>query len=55
MVAYAVSPALPAGLSLDATTGIVSGTPTAIAATSGYTVTATNSGGSTEVQPHPSP
>lgn len=49
---YSVSPALPAGLSLDAGTGIVSGTPSA-APTSGpptkatYTVTATNSLGST--------
>ncbi|MGO9765067.1 MAG: beta-propeller fold lactonase family protein [Myxococcaceae bacterium] len=46
---YSVSPTLPAGLSLDPGSGILSGTPTAIAATAGYTVTATNSGGSTTV------
>ncbi|RZJ71961.1 putative Ig domain-containing protein [Flavobacterium sp.] len=47
VVAYSVSPSLPAGLSINATTGAISGTPTAITATSAYTVTATNSGGST--------
>ena len=44
---WTVTPALPAGLSLNAATGIVSGTPTAVAAQATYTVTATNSGGST--------
>jgi hypothetical protein len=44
---YSVSPALPLGLSLDAATGIISGTPTAITSTATYTVTATNSGGNT--------
>jgi hypothetical protein len=47
VVSYAVAPALPAGLALDTTTGIISGTPTATAATADYVVTATNSGGST--------
>lgn len=47
VVSYAVAPALPPGLSLDLATGILSGTPTALAATAPYTVTATNSGGST--------
>jgi hypothetical protein len=46
---YSVSPTLPTGLVLDATTGILSGTPTALAATAAYTVTATNGGGSTTV------
>jgi len=44
---YSVSPALPAGLTLDKTTGQISGTATAATATSTYTVTAQNSGGST--------
>jgi len=45
---YAVSPALPAGLSLDTSTGVISGTPTAVAAQATYTVTASNSAGSTK-------
>ena len=47
VASYGVSPALPAGVNLSATTGIISGTPTAVAATSNYTVTASNSAGST--------
>ncbi|MDR3726340.1 MAG: putative Ig domain-containing protein [Terracidiphilus sp.] len=46
VIAYSVSPALPAGLSLSAATGIISGAPTAVTAAASYTVTATNSGGS---------
>ena len=49
VVSYAVSPVLPAGLSLSTTTGILSGTPTALAPQADYTVTATNSGGSATV------
>ncbi|MEY3480683.1 MAG: hypothetical protein RIQ71_1458 [Verrucomicrobiota bacterium] len=44
---YSVSPALPAGLSIDAGTGVISGTPTAAATSASYTVTAANSVGST--------
>ncbi len=44
---YAVAPQLPAGMSLNSTTGVISGTPTASAASAAYTLTATNSGGST--------
>ena len=47
VVSYAVTPSLPAGLALSATTGVLSGTPTAAAVQTTYTVTATNSGGST--------
>ena len=43
---YGISPALPAGLSLNTTTGTISGTPTAVAAQTTYTVTATNTSGS---------
>ncbi len=50
VVSYSVLPALPAGLSLDTGTGIISGTPTAVAAATDYTVTATNSGGFTTVK-----
>ena len=46
---YSVSPALPAGLSLDPGTGIISGTPTAPAAFATYTVTASNSCGSSSI------
>ena len=44
---YSIAPALPAGLSLNTTTGVISGTPSATAASATYTVTATNAGGST--------
>ena len=42
---WSLSPALPAGLQFDTTSGILSGTPTAPAAAANYTVIATNSGG----------
>lgn len=41
--AYTVSPALPAGLSISSSTGVISGTPTAGSAATDYTVTATGS------------
>ncbi len=44
---YSVSPALPSGLALSGTTGIVAGTPTAVTAATTYTVTASNAAGST--------
>ncbi|MGA3317080.1 MAG: putative Ig domain-containing protein, partial [Candidatus Korobacteraceae bacterium] len=44
---YGISPALPAGLSLSSSTGIISGTPTAVTAANSYTVTASNLSGST--------
>ncbi len=47
IVSYSVSPDLPAGLTLNTSTGVISGTPTAITPQATYTVTATNSGGST--------
>ena len=47
VASYSVTPALPAGLSLSSSTGIVSGTPTAVATAAGYMVTATNLAGST--------
>ena len=47
---YAVTPTLPAGLTLDPGTGTLSGTPTAATAEAAYTVTAANSAGSTSAQ-----
>jgi len=47
VTSYAVSPTLPAGLSISASTGVISGTPTAVSASATYTVTATNGTGST--------
>lgn len=43
--AWTVSPALPAGLSINSGTGIISGTPTTPTAAADYTVTATNEAG----------
>jgi len=39
---YTISPGLPAGLSFDGTTGIISGTPSAPAAATNYTIVAHN-------------
>lgn len=47
VASYEVSPALPLGLSLDASSGVISGTPSAAASSADYTVTATNGTGST--------
>ena len=47
VLSYAVSPALPPGLTLNTSTGIISGTPTTLTAIANYTITATNTGGST--------
>lgn len=46
VISYAVTPALPAGLLLNSTTGVISGTPTAVTPQATYTITATNTGGS---------
>ncbi|HEY9000841.1 MAG TPA: putative Ig domain-containing protein, partial [Mucilaginibacter sp.] len=46
VVSWSVSPSLPAGLSLNSSTGVITGTPTAVTATATYTVTATNAAGS---------
>ena len=45
VASYAVTPALPAGLTLDTATGVISGTPSAPTASADYTVTAANAGG----------
>ncbi len=45
---FAVAPALPAGLSIDVGTGVISGVPTTATNSGAYTVTATNPAGSTQ-------
>jgi YVTN family beta-propeller protein len=47
VTSYVVSPALPAGLALNSSTGVISGTPTTVSPAATYTVTASNSAGST--------
>jgi len=47
VVSYSVSPALPTGLTLNTSTGVISGTPTTLTAIANYTITAANTGGST--------
>ena len=47
VTAWSVTPALPAGLSLNTSTGIISGTPTTVQSAVSYTITASNSIGST--------
>lgn len=44
---YSITPSLPAGLVLNAGTGVISGTPTAVTPSAVYSVTATFSGGVT--------
>lgn len=45
VTAFTVSPALPIGLSLSPSTGVISGTPSLVSAQSSYTVTASNPSG----------
>ena len=47
VVSYSVTPPLPTGLTLNTTTGAISGTPTVRFSASNYTVTALNSVGTT--------
>lgn len=46
VVSYTIASALPSGLLFNPSTGVISGTPTSIAGTASYTITATNTGGS---------
>ncbi len=45
--AYSIQPALPAGLSFDTTTGVISGAPSSTSASTSYTVVASNAYGQT--------
>lgn len=47
VTSYSISPALPAGLNFNTTTGVISGTPTEASAAANYVVTASNGAGST--------
>lgn len=47
--AYTVAPALPAGLALNPTTGVIAGTPTSAAEAAAYTIKASNAAGYAEV------
>lgn len=46
VVSYAINPSLPAGLSFNTSTGVISGLPTAASVATNYTITATNGSGS---------
>ena len=45
IVSFAISPATPAGVAFDTSTGLLAGTPTSIQSAITYTITATNTGG----------
>ena len=47
---YSVAPALPAGVTLNTSTGVVSGTPTVVALAANYTVTVMDAAGATGSQ-----
>jgi len=47
VTSWSVSPSLPAGLSFNTSTGVITGTPTSTSSQSTFTVTAANDGGST--------
>jgi hypothetical protein len=47
ITSYTVSPSLPAGLNISASTGAISGTPTSVTAQATYTITAANTAGTT--------
>jgi gliding motility-associated-like protein len=45
IASYAISPALPTGLSFSTTTGVITGTPSAVSASASYTISGTTAGG----------
>ena len=46
IASYSISPAAPAGLTFNTSTGLLTGTPTVVAVETAYTITATNATGS---------
>jgi hypothetical protein len=50
VTAYQVSPSLPQGLSLDTSTGVISGAPSVVSSATTYKVSASNSAGSTSAE-----
>ncbi len=46
VASYSISPAAPAGLTFDTSTGLLSGTPTSVSSNTTYTITGTNAAGS---------
>ncbi len=46
VASYPISPAAPAGLTFDTSTGLLSGTPTSVSSNTTYTITGTNAAGS---------
>jgi len=51
VTSWSISPNLPPNLSFDTSTGVISGTPEALQAQTDYTITASNTGGSTSTTP----
>jgi len=47
---YSISPALPAGLTFNTTTGVISGTRSALHVATSHTITASNASGSTTIE-----
>lgn len=47
IASYSISPTAPAGLTFSTSTGLLSGSPTSVASSTTYTITATNASGST--------
>jgi hypothetical protein len=50
VTSYSVSPDLPSGITLNTSSGLISGTPDATSPSTSYTITATNSAGSTDFE-----
>lgn len=49
IASWTISPALPGGLSLNASTGVISGTPTSVSAATAYVLSASNATGTSSI------